>query len=663
MKRLFTQNTAIGFWASLAALIGIGALSYENLTRYQEAARWSAHTQAVLVNAETLNSSLSAAEAEQRGFLLTSNPVYLDAYRRAAARIEQIIPTLKQATIDNPSQQQRLGQLEPLIQQRLGLMQQTIFLMQANRSPAAIAIIKSNQGKQLTDQIRARVEELKTEENQLLQVRSRSEQQRLNAIAALTIPGCLGVALFLEITVWHLRQNLRQRLEAEKTLQQQNEKLQLLYEMTRDLLSAEDPIALLDGIYEKLSAQLSLDFYFNYLVDSKEGQSRLRLVSHHGLSQQQAEDFAWLDFGEAACGRVVNEGQQIVLCDQQMSTFTPATLLQSMGILAYSGQPLIAQGQVLGVLSFASRSRTAFSPEEVGMMQAAADQVAIALSRANLLRSLQDRSEQLADMNRVKDEFLAVLSHELRTPLNPILGWTQLLRNRNFDQAGMERALEIIERNAKAQIHLIDDLLDVSRILKGKLALKTQPVNLETTIDDAIETVRLAAEAKAIQLNYYCQDCFADAPCLVLGDANRLQQIVWNLLSNAVKFTPNHGHVVIELSRLDATQLDGKFALVNSIAQIVVSDTGKGIAPEFLPHVFEYFQQAETGTTRKFGGLGLGLAIVRHLVELHGGTIQAESEGEGKGAVFTVQLPLLQAKNEPLRNPRESIRKFELGSP
>lgn len=649
MKRFFVSNAAIGFWLSLAALIGIGTLSYDNLMRYQEAVRWTAHTQTVLMNAETLKSGLSAIEAEQRGYLLTFNPQYLESYHRAAEAIQTTLPNLQQATVNHSQQQGRLSQLNLLLQQRLELIEQNISLMQSDRSAEAIAAIRKSRGKQLTDQMRGLIEEFKAEESQLLQLRSRAERQRLNIVAALTIPGCLGVGLFLEITVWHLRRNLRRQLQIEQALQHQNEKLQLLYETTRDLLSAEDPIALLDGIYEKLSTQLSLDFYFNYLVEEKEGKSRLRLASHHGLSAKQAEEFAWLDFGEAVCGRVVNDGKQVTLCETQMGSFTPAKLLKSMGVLAYSGQPLIAEGQVLGVLSFASRSRTSFSPEERGLMQAAADQVAIAVGRANLLRSLQTQSRRLAETNRVKDEFLAVLSHELRTPLNPILGWTQLLRNRKFDQAGIERALEIIERNAKAQIHLIDDLLDVSRILKGKLALKKQPVNLGTTIEDAIETIQLAADGKAIQLEYVAHDCSSDHACIVLGDENRLRQIVWNLLSNAVKFTPNHGRVMVELSKFSPTALNGKFAAAHSIAQIIVKDTGQGIEPEFLPHIFEYFQQGESGTTRKFGGLGLGLAIVRYLVELHGGTIRADSEGEGKGATFTVQLPLFQGKREPLK--------------
>jgi signal transduction histidine kinase len=627
MKRLLSRNTSIGFWLSLVALLGIGALSYDNLTRYRVATEWTAHTQKTLISTEALSSQLWQAEAEQRNFLVTEDQAYLEQYRRAVAQVNATVNTLKDLTGDNARQQERLAKLEPFIRERIQILQQGIALVENNRPEAAIALTRSNRVKQIRDQIRASLDDLKAEEQTLLEQRSQAERERLNTVAALTIPGCLGVALFLELTIWHLRRNLQKRLQAEQTLQKQNEKLGLLYETTRDLLSAEEPILLLDTLYEKLAAQLSLDFYLNYLVETRDGKPGLQLVSYRGLSQPEAEEFAWLEFGQAMCGRVAKDAQQIGLGNVQASSFAAARLIKTLGVRAYSGQPLVVQGRVLGVLSFASRSRNYFSPEETELMQVTADQIAIALDRANLLTSLQGRSEQLAESNRIKDEFLAILSHELRTPLNPILGWAQLLKNRKVDQAGLDRALEIIERNARIQIHLIDDLLDVSKILKGKLTLKSELVDLRDVVEDAIGTLHLAAEAKSIQLDYDSPS----QPCMILGDPNRLQQIVWNLLSNAIKFTPPQGRVEVEVSQLETNR---------SVAQILVRDTGKGIRTEFLPYIFDYFRQADTGTTRQFGGLGLGLAIVRHLVELHGGTIRAKSDGDGKGATFTVRLPL-----------------------
>jgi PAS domain S-box-containing protein len=260
------------------------------------------------------------------------------------------------------------------------------------------------------------------------------------------------------------------------------------------------------------------------------------------------------------------------------------------------------------------------------------------VERINLLEREKAARTQAEAANRIKDEFLAVLSHELRSPLNPILGWSKLLQSRKFDEATTARALEIIERNAKLQIQLIEDLLDVSRILRGKLSLNIYPVNLVPTIEAALETVRLAASAKSIQI----QSVYEPNVGQVSGDSGRLQQVIWNLLSNAVKFTPQGGCVEIRLSVVSSQSQ----RTTDKYAQIQVSDTGKGINPDFLPHVFDYFRQENSTTTRLFGGLGLGLAIVRHLVELHGGTVSVESPGEGQGATFTVQLPLMITQPE-----------------
>ncbi|MFS0513836.1 response regulator [Nostoc sp. UIC 10607] len=261
----------------------------------------------------------------------------------------------------------------------------------------------------------------------------------------------------------------------------------------------------------------------------------------------------------------------------------------------------------------------------IAMLTDISDRKRTESERDRLLQLEQRAREEAEAANRIKDEFLAVLSHELRSPLNPILGWAKLLQSRKFDDISLKKALETIERNAKLQAQLIEDLLDVSRILQGKLNLNMIPVNLASTIEAAMETVRLAAEAKTIQI-----ETTLDLKGKVLGDSARLQQVFWNLLSNAVKFTSAGGKVNVQLECIDAH------------VQITVSDTGKGIHPDFLPHVFDYFRQGDGTTTRKFGGLGLGLAIARHLVEMHGGTVWGQSLGEDQGAIFTVRLPLLK---------------------
>ncbi|MCT7980694.1 hybrid sensor histidine kinase/response regulator [Laspinema olomoucense] len=263
--------------------------------------------------------------------------------------------------------------------------------------------------------------------------------------------------------------------------------------------------------------------------------------------------------------------------------------------------------------------------------------------REQLLKRERAAREDAESANRIKDEFLAVLSHELRSPLNPILGWAKLLRSRTFDQKTIDKALETIERNALLQTQLIEDLLDVSRILRGKLTLNVQPVNLISAITGALETVSLAAEAKSIHL----ETRFDKVASPVAGDVIRLQQVFWNLLSNAVKFTPANGKIEVILGQVD------------SMAQIQVKDTGKGIAPQFLPYVFEYFRQEDGGTTRSFGGLGLGLAIVRYIVEQHGGSVMAESPGEGLGSSFTVHLPLMSVEANPDTGDRPPLGRME----
>ena len=244
--------------------------------------------------------------------------------------------------------------------------------------------------------------------------------------------------------------------------------------------------------------------------------------------------------------------------------------------------------------------------------------------RAQLLADAQAAQAEAERANRLKDEFLATLSHELRTPLTAIVGWSEMLGRSQLDPVTAQRAVEVIRRNARMQVQMIDDLLDVSRIVTGKLRMTVQPVDLGSVIIAAVEGVRPAAEAKGIRFQLQL-----DSPAgQVSGDPDRLQQVAWNLVSNAIKFTPKGGRVLVRLERVD------------SQVEIAVSDTGRGIAADFLPHVFDRFRQADATTTRVYGGLGLGLAIVRQLVELHGGTVRVESAGEGLGSTFTVSLPL-----------------------
>ena len=290
--------------------------------------------------------------------------------------------------------------------------------------------------------------------------------------------------------------------------------------------------------------------------------------------------------------------------------------LVQLGLRSAVVVPIQGRHTVLGVIGFVSPKPDRYTSTELIFAQELARRISLALENARLYREAQEA-------NRAKDEFLATLSHELRTPLNAILGWTQILRAKRLDEVTTNRAFEAIERNAKAQAELIEDMLDVSRIITGRLRLDMKPVGLSAAVEAALDSVKPAADAKDVRL-----ECHLAPDCgLIMGDAHRLQQIVWNLLSNAVKFTPSGGQVKVTLRRLD------------SEIKLTVSDTGKGISPHFLPYVFERFRQAETMVSRTSTGLGLGLSIARHLVELHGGVIEASSEGEGQGATFTVTFP------------------------
>jgi signal transduction histidine kinase len=255
---------------------------------------------------------------------------------------------------------------------------------------------------------------------------------------------------------------------------------------------------------------------------------------------------------------------------------------------------------------------------------------ALARHAAELERLVEERTHDLQEANRVKDEFLATLSHELRAPLNSIFGWAQLLRGGLLDDESTDRALRTIVRNAKALGEIVDDLLDVSRIITGKLKLDARVISIGSVIEAAVDSVRLAAETKQIDLMVSIDE---SSP-VVSGDPNRLQQVVWNLLSNSIKFTPAGGWVRVEIKRTDGS------------CQIVIQDNGEGIGADFLPYVFDRFRQADSGYTRRHGGLGVGLAIVRHLVEMHGGEVHAESPGKGQGAVFTVTIPLARADRD-----------------
>ncbi|GEM_PF-2439235 len=476
-------------------------------------------------------------------------------------------------------------------------------------------------------------------------------------IFADTLPPMFGypatcVVLFQDIS------NLK---HLETSLSLNRHRLELLSETTQDLISSEQPEELIEILYSEIAQELGLDCYLYYLVDSNS--QGIQLSSYRGIAPSSAKDFQWQKFGQGISGtvaanRIAVKMENLGQCNNPNTEF-----IRSNGILAYYCCPLIAQGELLGTISFGSRTRSDFACYEIVIMQAVCNQIAIAIQRANLINSLNCA-------NRIKDEFLAILSHELRSPLNSILGWAQYLRVRKLDESTTSRALETIERNSRELHNLIEQLLDMSRTIQGNMQLNIRDCNLVLIIVEVIQNLRSASLAKQIEiklsvdkgfvvdeiiekavikdyeqpLNYIAslntivgshEAILKNTHYLVKGDTQRLRQVIWNLLSNAIKFTSCGGCIEIRL-------LEEKVGVTSSsYAVIQVSDTGIGINSEFLPYVFDRFRQGDSSNGRTHNGLGLGLATVRHMVELHGGRVYVESPGENQGSTFTVKLPLI----------------------
>jgi len=378
---------------------------------------------------------------------------------------------------------------------------------------------------------------------------------------------------------------------------------------------------LLDELLVRVRALLGADTAAILLLEGRE------LVAHAAKGhEEEVERGVRIPVGVGFAGRVAAEKRPIFVEDVDRAKVVNP-ILREKGIRSLLGVPILFEGRVIGVLHVGALQRRQFNRGDAQLLQVVADRMGLGIEYARLYRRAEESS-------RLKDEFLATLSHELRTPLTPILAWVIQLRRGTLDPTRAAHALEAIERNARAQARLVDDLLEVSRIISGKMRLDLKPVRLAEVIDAAIDAVRPAAVVKNIRV----VKGFHRGVLPILGDGQRLQQVVWNLLSNAIKFTPENGRVEVWL-RPAQTHLE-----------LSVRDTGKGIPPGFLPHVFERFRQAQAPITGGPGGLGLGLAIVRHIVELHGGSVHAESAGQGKGATFTVRLPLRVAP-QPASSP------------
>ncbi len=447
-----------------------------------------------------------------------------------------------------------------------------------------------------------------------------------------------------DITEWKREEAARQ--ETERALADLRDQLSAdlaivvrLHEMSTRFVQGGDLTRLLEEVLDAVLLIMRTDLGQVRLHEPS--RSTLRLVAQRGFGTAYAERFDEIPATVGALGAALSRRERLIVDDLESSPLRGDEVRAAEaadGVQASLFTPLLGRsGELLGMIAIHFRTPRRPSERELRLTdlfaRQAADFVEHSQARAArdelLARELAARAEAEA-ANRAKDEFLAMLSHELRTPLNAMLGWVRMLRAGRLDAAGTAHGLEVIERNIRHQTQIIADLLDVSRIISGKLTVDLQPVDLAPAIESVVETLRPAAQARNVTLTADLEPSTGS----VAGDAARLEQVVSNLLTNALKFTPPGGEVHVALRR------QGDWA------QILVRDTGVGISPDFLPHLFERFRQADSSSTRVHGGLGLGLAIVRHLVEVHGGRVHATSDGEGKGATFSVELPLLST--EPL---------------
>ena len=429
------------------------------------------------------------------------------------------------------------------------------------------------------------------------------------------------------------------RIRAEQALERERERLRFLADASAMLASSLDYERTMGQVAELIVPDLC-DWCVIDLLDDEGAVQRIAVVHRDPAKAEwvtQLKNMPPSELRKQYVERVIasNEPVLIRLFGDEMRQKLEAqpeiaAILKRLGNESTMIVPLAVAGRTLGAISFVSSApERRYDDHDLRTAVELARRAAYAIDNARLYRHAQEA-------NRAKDEFLATLSHELRTPMTATLGWATMLRIRDLSPDNFQVAVETIERSTRAQAKLIDDILDVSRVVTGKLQLTMVPVNLSAVVEAAVETIRPSIDAKNLDLHLH----LGAIDGVTMGDAGRLQQVIWNLLSNSVKFTPPGGSILIAVDQT-----------ASNAARVVVRDGGIGIARKFLPYIFERFRQADSSATRAHGGLGLGLAIVKNIVELHGGNVAAESEGEGKGAAFTISLPLMPASKQAALKP------------
>lgn len=430
---------------------------------------------------------------------------------------------------------------------------------------------------------------------------------------------------------YELRDQFVDLARAEATLRMQSERQRLLGEAAAILLSTDEPDAMMHALYAKIAPHFRLDAYFNYMLNDVG--DALWLESFDGISSDDVRAVERLDLGEAVSGLVAQRRESYVASDVQTSVDPILRIAKSQGLRAYACHPLFAENRLLGTLSFGSRQRDQFDAEEVEFMRTICHYVTAAYERVRLIRELRNA-------DRRKDEFLATLAHELRNPLAPIRNALHIMQLADDDSAAIGQARTMMERQLKQMVRLIDDLLDVSRITRGKLDLRKERVELAAVIGNAVDTTRPLIEAAGHSLTV----TVPPYPVYLDADPMRLAQVFSNLLNNAAKYTDRGGRLWLTASQ------DG------SDIVIAVRDSGIGIPADSLSTVFEMFAQVDRSLEKSQGGLGIGLTLVKRLVELHGGTVEARSDGPGKGSEFIARLPMVPVRTAPRKLQSDGLR-------
>jgi PAS domain S-box-containing protein len=601
---------ALACAGALILAVGLAALREQQLTL--EAEDLARHTVRVLEQISILRQTATEAESAQRGYVLTGDRAYLKPYDKAVATMPRELDGLRKLTEANPSQQARWEELAPILAAKREELRLVISQRRGGDASAARETIRSGLGKGYMSRINGILAAAAGEERDLLQQRRLARTTRARRATWLMLGASATALLVMSLAASILTALLRRARAAERGLRDSEERLRVTLRSIGDAVIATDTqgnIVFMNPVAEALTVWREAD------ARGRPLDAVFKIVN----ADTRAEV-------ENPATRVLREGVVVGLANHTVLLTRDGREIQ----IDDSGAPIReAGGELMGVvLVFRDVSELEAAEAEhrravwADAARDEAERVAGALAEA---RAEAERS------NEAKDAFLAILSHELRSPLSAMLAWVGILKKRGEDAATRGRAVAVLERSVRAQTQLINDLLDVSRIVSGKLQLDRQPVDLAAELPDTLDSLQPLADAKGVELGRE----LSPGPFVVIGDESRLGQVVRNLVENAVKFTSAGGRIRVRL-----TQDDGH-------VELTVTDTGEGFPSEQHAVIFDRFRQSRTPLTRRHGGLGLGLAIVRHLVEEHGGTVRAASPGPGQGATFIMRLPLADAMVAP----------------